>query len=83
MTALAFPSAQISLVVPPSYPIDIQTGVAGLLLIDVVGALRGWRVIDHWAHLGGAAFGAAYWAFGPEMWTRLKRQPKQEESLSS
>ncbi|THU80521.1 hypothetical protein K435DRAFT_496727 [Dendrothele bispora CBS 962.96] len=82
MTALAFPSAQISLVVPPSYPIDIQTGVAGLLLIDVIGALRGWRLIDHWAHLGGAAFGAAYWTFGPEFWSRLRRQPKQEEPSS-
>ncbi|KAF5353070.1 hypothetical protein D9758_008762 [Tetrapyrgos nigripes] len=72
MSALAFPSAQISLVVPPSYPIDIQTGVGALVLLDVVGALRGWRILDHWAHLGGAAFGAMYWYCGPELWHRMK-----------
>jgi rhomboid-like protein len=43
MTALAFPESQIALIIPPSYPINIQYGVGGLVLLDVVGILRGWR----------------------------------------
>ena len=43
MTALAFPNAQIALMIPPSFPIDIQYGVGALVLLDVVGLLRGWR----------------------------------------
>ena len=23
---------------------------------------------NHWAHLGGVAFGALYWAYGPRAW---------------
>ncbi|KAG6898321.1 hypothetical protein C0992_011913 [Termitomyces sp. T32_za158] len=68
LTALAFPDSQVSLIIPPSYPIDIQTGVGALVLLDMIGAARGWRFFDHWAHLGGAAFGAAYYYYGPELW---------------
>lgn len=25
-------------------------------------------MFDHYAHLGGAAFGAFYYAYGPEIW---------------
>lgn len=45
MSALAFPEAQIAMAIPPSYPIDIQWGVGGLLCIDMIGALRGWRYV--------------------------------------
>ncbi|KAL0569714.1 hypothetical protein V5O48_012243 [Marasmius crinis-equi] len=74
MTALAFPQAQVSLIFPPSYPIDIQTAVVGLVAFDMIGIMRGWKVIDHWAHLGGAAFGAAYYAYGPKIWAGLRRE---------
>ena len=43
MTALAFPDSQVALFIPPSYPINIQTGVGGLLLLDMIGIARGWR----------------------------------------
>ncbi|KAK7060831.1 hypothetical protein VNI00_000564 [Paramarasmius palmivorus] len=76
MTALAFPQAQISLMIPPWYPIDIQTGVAGLVMLDIIGIARGWRMFDHWAHLGGAAFGAAYYAYGPKLWANLRSEIK-------
>lgn len=35
----------------------------------MVGVYRGWKVFDHVAHLGGAAFGLAYYAVGPTLWT--------------
>lgn len=30
------------------------------------------RMFDHWAHLGGAAFGALYYAYGPQLWTWMR-----------
>jgi hypothetical protein len=45
LTALAFPEAQVSLFIPPSYPISIQWGVGGMLLLDTIGILRGWRYV--------------------------------------
>ncbi|TFL05282.1 hypothetical protein BDV98DRAFT_501208, partial [Pterulicium gracile] len=72
VTALAFPDAQIALAIPPSFPIPIQYGVGGLVAIDMIGILRGWKMFDHYAHLGGAAFGAVYWMYGPAMWDRLR-----------
>ncbi|KAF5383564.1 hypothetical protein D9615_003761 [Tricholomella constricta] len=82
LTALAFPESQVALFIPPSYPINIQYGVGGLLLLDMIGVLRGWRYFDHWAHLGGAAFGVAYYAYGPAFWTNLRRtfDPTSESS---
>jgi rhomboid-like protein len=99
LTALAFPEAQVSLFIPPSYPISIQWGVGGLLLMDTVGILRGWRCVclgfsfirgvylcercrffDHWAHLGGAAFGVAYFIYGPAFWQRARRTFQESET---
>ncbi|KAF9447505.1 hypothetical protein P691DRAFT_671333 [Macrolepiota fuliginosa MF-IS2] len=73
VTALAFPDSQIALFIPPSYPINIQWGVGGLVAMDMIGILRGWRMFDHWAHLGGAAFGAAYYAYGPKVWQSFRQ----------
>ena len=30
------------------------------------------RIFDHWAHLGGAAFGVWYYNYGPRMWESLR-----------
>ena len=43
MTALAFPESQVALFIPPTYPINIQYGVGGLMLLDAIGVVRGWR----------------------------------------
>lgn len=43
MTALAFPESQVALFIPPTYPINIQYGVGGLMLLDTIGIIRGWR----------------------------------------
>ncbi|KAJ3526935.1 hypothetical protein NM688_g8194 [Phlebia brevispora] len=68
LTALAFPDTQIALIFPPTWPIPIQWGVGGLVAMDIIGALRSWRLFDHYAHLGGAAFGALYYLYGPKIW---------------
>jgi rhomboid-like protein len=45
LTALGFPDTEIALIIPPSAPIPIQWGVGGLLAIDMLGAIRGWRFV--------------------------------------
>ncbi|KDR68010.1 hypothetical protein GALMADRAFT_231645 [Galerina marginata CBS 339.88] len=83
MTALAFPDSQVALFIPPSYPINIQYGVGGLMLLDVIGIMRGWRMFDHWAHLGGAAFGVAYYYYGPSYWRYLRESTTQLDKAES
>lgn len=43
LSTLAFPDAEVSLVFPPTPPFPIQYGVGGLVLLDCIGILRGWR----------------------------------------
>jgi rhomboid-like protein len=38
-----------------------------MVCVDVVGALLRWRMFDHVAHLGGAAFGLFYWYYGNQI----------------
>ena len=45
MTALAFPDSQVALFIPPTYPINIQYGIGGLMMFDVIGIMRGWRSV--------------------------------------
>jgi hypothetical protein len=43
MSTLAFPEAEVSLVFPPTPSFPIQYGVGGMVLLDCIGILRGWR----------------------------------------
>jgi len=72
LSTLAFPDAEVSLVFPPTPSFPIQYGVGGLVLLDCVGILRGWRFFDHYAHLGGAAFGALYYMYGMRVWDTMR-----------
>ncbi|KAJ3861804.1 hypothetical protein EV359DRAFT_46437, partial [Lentinula novae-zelandiae] len=72
LVALAYPDSQVSLIFPPVTPIGIQTAALGILTLDMIGIYRGWRMMDHWAHLGGAAFGALYFYYGPSVWSHTR-----------
>lgn len=52
LTAMAFPHTEIALMIPPSFPIPIQWGVGGLVAIDIIGALRGWRYVAQFYDAG-------------------------------
>ena len=43
ISALAFPDAEVALVFPPTPSFPIEYGVGGLVLLDCIGVLRGWR----------------------------------------
>ncbi|KAJ7043569.1 hypothetical protein C8F04DRAFT_1072556 [Mycena alexandri] len=72
LTALGFPNAELALFYPPNYSVPVQWGVCSFLLLDILGIWRGWRFFDHFAHLGGAAFGAAYYVYGPRFWNWMR-----------
>ncbi|KAH7885837.1 hypothetical protein F5I97DRAFT_1936814 [Phlebopus sp. FC_14] len=72
LSALAFPDARVQLLFLPFSSVSITTGVSGILLMDMIGIIRGWKLFDHYAHLGGAFFGAVYYWYGPEWWSYLR-----------
>jgi hypothetical protein len=43
VSVLAFPQAEVSLIFPPTPSFPIQYGVGGVVLLDCIGILRGWR----------------------------------------
>ncbi|KAI0832024.1 hypothetical protein BC628DRAFT_1351246 [Trametes gibbosa] len=72
ITALGFPDAEVTLIIPPWYPINIQSGFMALVALDIFGVLRGWTMLDHCAHLGGAAFGVFWYAYGAQIWFTIR-----------
>ncbi|KAF7308538.1 Rhomboid domain-containing protein [Mycena chlorophos] len=67
VSALAFPQAHVNIMFIP-VDIPIRVAICGTVLLDVIGLLRGWRLFDHVAHLGGAMFGLVYYMYGPRIW---------------
>lgn len=45
---------------------------AAMVTLDIVGLLRGWRLFDHSAHLGGAIYGIWYYFSGHLLFERLR-----------
>ena len=43
ISTFAFPQAEVSMVFPPTPSFPIQYGVGGLVLLDCIGVLRGWK----------------------------------------
>ncbi|RSH91515.1 hypothetical protein EHS25_009814 [Saitozyma podzolica] len=74
LTACAFPDSNVGIIFVPFISFPIGLGVAGMVAVDLVGLIRGWRMFDHVAHLGGAAFGLLYYEYGRQVWVWLRRQ---------
>jgi rhomboid-like protein len=79
LTALAVPDAEVQLFFLPFLTLPIKWGVVGLVAMDITGIVRGWRVLDHYGHLSGAAFGAAYFFAGPYVWARTGKLLSSEK----
>lgn len=58
--AYLFPDQSIYLIFVPFVTFKMAYAVPGLMGLDALGIIRGWRFFDHWAHLSGAGFGYAY-----------------------
>ena len=46
VTALAYPHSEVALIFPPTPPIPVQWGVGGLIALDCIGVIRGWRYVS-------------------------------------
>ena len=56
-TALVWPTARFGVVLVPGVTLEAQQALLGVICLDVVGLLLGWRALDHAAHLAGTALG--------------------------
>ncbi|GAB1518256.1 hypothetical protein RhiTH_001315 [Rhizoctonia solani] len=72
-SALAYPDASVSLIFLPFVSLPIGAGVGGMVCLDIIGIIRGWRTFDHWAHLAGASFGVVYYRYGADFWDWVRR----------
>lgn len=72
MTACVMPDTGISLIFLPFFSFPIKYGVVGMVGLDLIGVIRGWKLFDHVAHLGGAFFGLLYYQYGIQVWVFVK-----------
>lgn len=83
VTALAYPTATVSLLFLPGVAIPVIATFGGVVALDVFALLRGRALlggaIDHAAHLGGAVAGMGYFWFGHEAFERARRWLKIRE----
>jgi len=66
-TCVRIPNAELSIVFLPFFTFSAQTALVGIIGIDLVGLLLGWRYLDHAAHLGGRIFGIWYAMYGEKL----------------
>ncbi|GAA5884146.1 hypothetical protein JCM16303_005938 [Sporobolomyces ruberrimus] len=74
LIALAYPSLSLSFIFLPWVPIPIGAATTAIVLVDIVGLVRGWKLFDHAAHLAGATFGVFYWIAGHELFEIVRVQ---------
>ena len=79
VSTLADPEHPISIIFLPFFSFAAKYGVMGLVGLDMYGLWAGWRVFGHATHLGGAAFGALYFYFGPQMWAAIRGPETRSE----
>ena len=54
-------------------PIAMGTLLKATIGLDALGVLLGWKTLDHWGHLGGAAFGVWYYYYGHKLWQQREK----------
>ena len=67
MCCTIYPDKQLQIIFLPWYPFSADSGMKGIMAIDALGILLGWRFFDHAAHLAGILFGILYVKYGQEL----------------
>lgn len=57
---MLYPDNEVCLILFPFVKFKIINMIGPLILFELFGMLRGWRVMCHSAHLGGLLFGMSY-----------------------
>jgi len=57
--------------------------LVGIIGLDLMGLVLGWRMFDHAAHLGGSIFGIWYAQYGEKLiWQRRQAVVKKWKELT-
>ncbi|TIC20636.1 hypothetical protein E3Q13_00386 [Wallemia mellicola] len=72
MSAYSNPDIKVNLIFFPWFGFPISTGVLAMVGFDIFGLLRGWKLLDHAAHLGGASFGVFGSLYFNDMFRRTR-----------
>ncbi|KAI1291539.1 Rho- GTP-binding protein RhoN [Mortierella claussenii] len=74
-TAYMYPDATVYIIFLPFLPIKIPVALGAMMGLDLVGIIKNWKVLDHYAHLAGSTFGLAYMYAGKNLiWTPLQEK---------
>ncbi|XP_066591060.1 presenilin-associated rhomboid-like protein, mitochondrial isoform X2 [Prorops nasuta] len=69
-----YPNIEMHVIFLPMFTITGGMALKGLMTLDTVGMIAGWKIFDHAAHLGGAIFGIMWYNWGnAHIWQ--KREP--------
>ncbi|KYN28021.1 Presenilins-associated rhomboid-like protein, mitochondrial [Trachymyrmex cornetzi] len=74
---IQYPDIRLSIVFLPILTFTAGMAIKGIMALDVVGCILGWKYFDHAAHLGGALFGI-FW----QVWGNTNIWQKREPLLS-
>jgi len=55
--ATLVPDAKLQLIFLPGFTFTASTAIKGMMCLDTVGLIAGWRMFDHAAHLSGVLYG--------------------------
>lgn len=83
-----FPHTQLSILFIPGWHFSAESAIQCVILFDLAGIIFRWRLFDHAAHLGGAAFGIFWSYYGKDkiwpqrehiigMWHQLRGKPSK------
>ncbi|KYM83321.1 Presenilins-associated rhomboid-like protein, mitochondrial [Atta colombica] len=72
-----YPDIRLCIVFLPILTFTAGMAIKGIMALDVVGCILGWKYFDHAAHLGGALFGI-FW----QVWGNANIWQKREPLLS-
>ncbi|XP_011872732.1 PREDICTED: presenilins-associated rhomboid-like protein, mitochondrial [Vollenhovia emeryi] len=68
------PDARLHIIFLPMFAFTASMAIKGIMTLDLIGCVLGWKYFDHAAHLGGALFGIFWQTWGnANIWQ--KREP--------
>ncbi|XP_020285042.1 presenilins-associated rhomboid-like protein, mitochondrial isoform X2 [Pseudomyrmex gracilis] len=69
-----YPDIQLNIIFLPMLPFTGDMAIKGIMILDCLGCILGWKYFDHAAHLGGVLFGMFWQAWG-NAYIWQKREP--------
>ena len=81
-TTFARPGMEISLIFLPMTAIPAIQALGGLVALDCIGLVLGWKALGHAAHLTGVACGAGFYFGGLQLMRDYERQVRLKVDMA-